>query len=149
MAEALRAADFARVGALLSENWERQQQLDPEMRTEEMARLEAAMAGAGVLGGKAAGAGAGGTMVFLTGDDRRPAVAAALAGGARVLPLAWGRARGRAAWRPPCRARCPRRRPGGGRARARHPLRLCRALLPVSQRGQRARPEPAVLFDLP
>ena len=89
MAEALRAADFARVGALLSENWERQQQLDPGMRTEEMARLEAAMSGAGVLGGKAAGAGAGGTMFFLTGDDPRPAVAASRAAGATVLPMAW------------------------------------------------------------
>ena len=91
MAEALRAADFARVGALLSENWERQQQLDPGMRTEEMARLEAAMSGAGVLGGKAAGAGAGGTMFFLTGDDPRPAVAASRAAGATVLPMAWAR----------------------------------------------------------
>ncbi len=91
MADALRAADVVRVGALLSENWERQQQLDPGMRTEEMARLEAAMAGAGVLGGKAAGAGAGGTMFFLTGEDPRPAAAAARAVGATVLPMAWAR----------------------------------------------------------
>ena len=91
MAEALRAADAARVGALLSENWERQQALDPSMRTDEMARLEAAMQEAGALGGKAAGSGAGGTMFFLTREDSRPAVAAARAAGATVLPMAWAR----------------------------------------------------------
>lgn len=91
MAEALRAADPARVGALLSENWERQRALDAAMRTDEMARLEAAMQEAGALGGKAAGAGAGGTMFFLTRDDPRPAVAAARAARATVLPMAWAR----------------------------------------------------------
>jgi len=97
MAEALRAADAARVGAMLSENWTRQQELDPGMRTEEMARLEAAMAGAGVLGGKAAGSGAGGTMFFLTADDPRPAAAAARAAGATLLPMVWA-AEGVRAW---------------------------------------------------
>ncbi len=91
MAEALRAGDAARVGALLSENWKHQQALDPAMRTPEMARLERAMAAAGVLGGKAAGAGAGGSMFFLAGDDPRPAVAAAMANGATVLPVLWAR----------------------------------------------------------
>ena len=97
MAEALRAADFSRVGAILSDNWARQQELDPGMRTEEMARLEAAMAGAGALGGKAAGAGAGGTMFFLTRDDPRPAATAAQAAGATLLPMAWA-AEGVRAW---------------------------------------------------
>ena len=87
----MRAADPARVGALLSQNWERQQALDPGMRTDEMARLETAMQEAGALGGKAAGSGAGGTMFFLTRDDPRPAVAAARAAGATVLPMAWAR----------------------------------------------------------
>src|SRR5947209_2669391 len=59
MAEALRVADLGRVGALLSENWRHQQALDPGMRTDEMARLEQAVAAAGVLGGKSAGSGAG------------------------------------------------------------------------------------------
>ena len=97
MAEALRAADAARVGAMLSENWTRQQELDPGMRTEEMARLEAAMAGAGVLGGKAAGSGAGGTMFFLTRDDPRSATVAARTAGATLLPMAWA-AEGVRAW---------------------------------------------------
>jgi D-glycero-alpha-D-manno-heptose-7-phosphate kinase len=91
MAEALRAADLARVAALLSENWRHQQALDPGMRTTEMARLEAAAAQAGALGGKAAGAGAGGCMFFLMPGDTH-AIATAVAGavpGATVLPCSW------------------------------------------------------------
>jgi D-glycero-alpha-D-manno-heptose-7-phosphate kinase len=91
MAEALRAADLARVAGLLSENWKHQQALDPEMCTPEMARLERALAGAGALGGKAAGAGAGGAMFFITRDDPGPAIAAAREVGATVLPVRWAR----------------------------------------------------------
>ncbi len=97
MAEALRAADVARVGALLTENWRHQQALDAGMCTPDMARLERALAGAGALGGKAAGAGAGGAMFFVTGDDPAPAVAAARAAGATVLPVRWAHA-GVRAW---------------------------------------------------
>lgn len=89
MAEALRAADLARVAALLAENWRYQRALDAEMCTPEMARLERALAGAGALGGKAAGAGAGGSMFFLTGDDARPVVTAARETGATLLPVRW------------------------------------------------------------
>ena len=89
MAEALRAADHGRVALLLSENWRHQQALDSEMRTPEMARLECALHDAGVLGGKAAGSGAGGSMFFITGDDPGPAIAAARAVGATVLPTRW------------------------------------------------------------
>ncbi len=89
MAEALRAGDVGRVATLLSDNWQRQQQLDPGMCTPEMARLERALRGAGALGGKAAGAGAGGSMFFVTGDDPAPAAAAARAAGATVLPVRW------------------------------------------------------------
>lgn len=89
MAEALRAADLARVASLLSENWRHQQALDPEMCTPEMARLEQAVLEAGALGGKAAGAGAGGSMFFVTGDPPGPAIAAARAAGATVLPVRW------------------------------------------------------------
>lgn len=97
MAEALRAADLSRVGGLLADNWTQQVALDPAMRTPEMARLERALAAVGVLGGKAAGAGAGGSMFFLTGDDPAPAVAAAREAGATVLPLRWAPA-GVRAW---------------------------------------------------
>jgi len=89
MAEALRAADLARVGALLSENWKHQQALDPGMRTDEMEQLEAAAAKAGTLGGKAAGAGAGGSMFFVMRGAARDAAATVSAVGAKVLPLAW------------------------------------------------------------
>ncbi len=89
MAEALRSADLARVGALLSENWRQQCALDPGMRTAEMTRLEAAVASAGVLGGKAAGAGAGGAMFFLARDDPATVAAAARAAGADVFPVTW------------------------------------------------------------
>lgn len=91
MAEALRCADLARVGGLLRDNWTRQVALDPAMRTAEMARLERAMADAGVLGGKAAGAGAGGCMFFVIGGERGPAEEAARAAGAGVLPVSWSR----------------------------------------------------------
>jgi D-glycero-alpha-D-manno-heptose-7-phosphate kinase len=89
MAEALRAADVGRVGGLLAENWRHQQALAAEMCTPEMARLERALAGARVLGGKAAGAGAGGAMFFVTRDDPAPALAAARETGATVLPVRW------------------------------------------------------------
>ena len=97
MVEALRDADLARVGALLSENWKHQRALDPGMRTPEMARLEEAVAAAGALGGKAAGAGAGGSMFFVMKGEARAAAAAAERAGATVLPLAWSR-EGMRAW---------------------------------------------------
>jgi D-glycero-alpha-D-manno-heptose-7-phosphate kinase len=88
MAEALRAADLARVGALLAANWRHQQALDPEMRTPAMAAIEQAVQGAGMLGGKAAGAGAGGCMFFLVRDPAAGGAAAQAAGGT-LLPVGW------------------------------------------------------------
>ena len=89
MADALQAASLARIGALLAENWQQQQRLAPGMCTEEMARVEAAVMGAGGIGGKAAGAGAGGTMFFIVPGDPAAAKAAAAAAGATILPTAW------------------------------------------------------------
>ena len=88
-AEALRAGDAVRLGALLSENWRHQQALDPGMRTPEMARLEHAMRDAGALGGKAAGSGAGGSMFFLAPADPTPLEEAAHGLGMRLLPVRW------------------------------------------------------------
>jgi D-glycero-alpha-D-manno-heptose-7-phosphate kinase len=96
MAEALRGGDLAGVGRILSQNWERQLDLDAGMRTPAMARLEQALAGAGCLGGKAAGAGAGGSMFFVAGDDVGQAAAAAREAGATVLPVTWAPEGGRA-----------------------------------------------------
>jgi D-glycero-alpha-D-manno-heptose-7-phosphate kinase len=89
MAAALAAADSARVGELLSENWAHQQALDPRMRTEEMARLERSVTDAGALGGKAAGSGAGGCMFFLGPDDPGPMIEAARNCGVQLLPVRW------------------------------------------------------------
>ena len=97
MAEALRSADLARVGSLLSENWKQQQALDPGMRTAEMARLEQAAAAAGAIGGKAAGAGAGGSMFFIMKGSARDAAPALSSAGATVLPLNWSH-EGMRAW---------------------------------------------------
>ncbi len=92
MADALAAADLARTAALLDENWRRQQALDAGMCTPAMARLEAAMRAAGALGGKAAGAGAGGSMFFIAGSGRGGAEHAAREAGAAVLPFRWASA---------------------------------------------------------
>ena len=89
MREALVAADLAGVAALLSENWRRQQALDPVMCTPEMATLERAMSAAGALGGKAAGAGAGGCMFFIMGGKADAGLAAAREAGATVLEAGW------------------------------------------------------------
>ncbi|HSE52345.1 MAG TPA: hypothetical protein VLB00_09145 [Gemmatimonadales bacterium] len=88
MSDAFIAQDLERIGRLLSENWMLQQRLDPAMRTAEMAALESTMEEAGVLGCKAAGAGAGGSMFFLV---KEPVIGASAAheAGARVLPVAW------------------------------------------------------------
>ena len=89
MAEALRAADLARVGVLLDENWTHQQALAAEMQTAEMRQLERAMRDVKVLGGKAAGAGAGGSMFFLAREEGRAAPDAARQAGATILPVRW------------------------------------------------------------
>jgi len=89
MTEALLDGDLSGVGKWLSANWRHQQALDPGMRTDLMARLEAAMLEVGVLGGKAAGAGAGGSMFFLLDGPRARAEEAARAAGATVLPFTW------------------------------------------------------------
>lgn len=89
MAEALHAADLARVGALLDQNWTHQQALAAEMQTAEMHRLERAMRQVKVLGGKAAGAGAGGSMFFLAREEGRTAPDAARQAGATILPVRW------------------------------------------------------------
>ena len=91
MADAMTRADLAAVARLLSANWQEQQKLDRGMCTPEMARLEAAMFAAGATGGKAAGAGAGGSMFFVVPGDVIPAVAAARQSGAAVLPVVWAR----------------------------------------------------------
>ncbi|MGH7560780.1 MAG: hypothetical protein ACRENB_07155, partial [Gemmatimonadales bacterium] len=88
MAEALSHGDLAGVARLLTENWGHQQRLDRGMATDTMKRLEEAMRHAGAMGGKAAGAGAGGSMFFLASDPIA-AASAARGVGARVLDFTW------------------------------------------------------------
>jgi D-glycero-alpha-D-manno-heptose-7-phosphate kinase len=97
MTEALREANLGKVGALLAENWKRQLQLDPAMRTSEMGKLEQTMAGVQVIGGKAAGAGAGGCMFFLAKGSAAGPMDAARNAGATVLPVSWA-SEGARAW---------------------------------------------------
>jgi len=99
MREALVRGALADVGAVLSENWRCQQALADGMQTSVMARLEEVAAGAGAIGAKACGAGAGGCLVFLarTGAEADVAHAVEAAGGT-VLPFTFD-ARGVVAWR--------------------------------------------------
>lgn len=89
MAEALGRGHLSEIGRLLTVNWCHQRALDPGMSTPLMSQLDETMAGLGALGGKAAGAGAGGTMFFLVPDDPAGAAAAARALGVTILPLTW------------------------------------------------------------
>jgi D-glycero-alpha-D-manno-heptose-7-phosphate kinase len=92
MADALKAGDLGRVGALFDLNWRHQQILDPGMCTPLMARIGHAMHEAGALGGKAAGSGAGGSMFFLGPDDTATAAETARALGGTLLPVHWASA---------------------------------------------------------
>lgn len=87
MVEALADGKSDQIGALLSENWAHQCALDSQMQTPAMVRLEHAMRQAGALGGKAAGAGAGGCMFFLAGRNPAKAAEAARQAGAQILPV--------------------------------------------------------------
>jgi D-glycero-alpha-D-manno-heptose-7-phosphate kinase len=89
MVEALRGGDLGAVGTLLDANWLHQQTLDPGMCTPVMDRLTRAMRAAGVVGGKAAGSGAGGSMFFLGPDNPSPAFTAARELGMTILPVRW------------------------------------------------------------
>lgn len=89
MRDALRAADLSRIAQVLDENWRHQQALDAAMCTPTMAALESAARAAGAVGGKAAGAGAGGSMFFLAPGRSEEVATAARAAGATVLPLSW------------------------------------------------------------
>jgi D-glycero-alpha-D-manno-heptose-7-phosphate kinase len=89
MGEALRAADLARVAELLNQNWREQLRLDPAMCTDGMAQIDSVVRAAGAIGGKAAGAGTGGSMFYVVPGDTAPAIAAVQALGVTVLPTRW------------------------------------------------------------
>jgi D-glycero-alpha-D-manno-heptose-7-phosphate kinase len=74
---------------LLDANWHLQQALDTGMRTARMAELEAAVRRAGAIGGKAAGAGAGGSMFFVAPGRADAVTEAARSVGAQPLAFSW------------------------------------------------------------
>jgi D-glycero-alpha-D-manno-heptose-7-phosphate kinase len=91
MRTALREGCLEEVARILARNWQLQQQLDPAMRTAEMAALESAVTRSGAIGGKAAGSGAGGGMFCLAPGRRREVEAAAREAGASILTVEWAR----------------------------------------------------------
>jgi len=70
MREAVVAEDLGRVGEVLRINWESQKQLYAEMTTPKIEALMGAARRAGLLGGKACGAGGGGCIALLCEPDR-------------------------------------------------------------------------------
>lgn len=74
MRDAVVAEDLGRVGEVLEFNWENQKRLYPEMTTPKIEALFAAARRAGLLGGKACGAGGGGCIALLCEPDREHVV---------------------------------------------------------------------------
>lgn len=70
MREAILAEDLARVGEVLDRNWENQKRLYDEITTPKIDVLFEIAREAGLLGGKACGAGGGGCIVLLCEPDR-------------------------------------------------------------------------------
>ncbi len=86
LAAALDAADLPETGRLMSREWSLRRRLAPGVSTPEIEDLLERGAAAGAWGGKACGAGGGGSIALLCPPEHRASVAAALeAGGARVL----------------------------------------------------------------
>jgi D-glycero-alpha-D-manno-heptose-7-phosphate kinase len=78
LAKALVAGDWKEVARLVDANWLEQQRLHESIATDGTRAAEAAARRAGVWGMKAAGAGAGGCMVFIGPPERREAIAEAV-----------------------------------------------------------------------
>lgn len=70
MKAAFQAEDLLEVGRVLDFNWENQKLLYPEMTTAKIEALFTVARPAGVLGGKACGAGGGGCILLLCEPDR-------------------------------------------------------------------------------
>jgi D-glycero-alpha-D-manno-heptose-7-phosphate kinase len=86
MRRALERGDWEDVGRHVGDEWENRKGLAPGVTTPAIDAMLAAARGAGAWSGKVCGAGGGGCLICLGPPDRKPAIAAALAGsGARVL----------------------------------------------------------------
>jgi D-glycero-alpha-D-manno-heptose-7-phosphate kinase len=83
---AIEAGDWEAVGGLLAAEWSARRELAPEVSTPELERMLALCRELGAWGGKACGAGGGGSLAVLVPPARREAVERALVGsGARLL----------------------------------------------------------------
>lgn len=76
MRDAIAAEDLRRVGDVLDFNWENQKALYDEMTTPKIEALLSVARSAGLLGGKACGAGGGGCIALLCEPDREHVVRA-------------------------------------------------------------------------
>lgn len=74
------AADWRSLAEVMNEHWRHQQRLDATIATERTRAVERAVRTAGAWGVKAAGAGAGGTLIVMAPPDRRADVVDAAAG---------------------------------------------------------------------
>ena len=84
--QALLTGDVDAVGEILEDNWRCQRDLHPSVTNSEIDALCETAHRAGALGGKALGAGGGGCLLFLAGEDAEYGVRQALIdGGARAL----------------------------------------------------------------
>lgn len=88
MPERLLGGDIDGFARLLTENWECQKALYNSVTNPQIDALFDVATGAGALGGKACGAGGGGCLYFVAGEDRRGELVAALReSGAREIPF--------------------------------------------------------------
>jgi D-glycero-alpha-D-manno-heptose-7-phosphate kinase len=78
LAPVLAAGDFPRVGALMSREWSYRRQLAEGISTPVLEKLLQIAATHGAWGGKACGAGGGGSLAILCPPERRSDIAAAL-----------------------------------------------------------------------
>lgn len=78
LAPALEAGDFPRVGKLMSREWSYRRQLAEGISTPVLERLLQVASAHGAWGGKACGAGGGGSLAILCPPERRSAIAAEL-----------------------------------------------------------------------
>ena len=87
MPAALESADWPRVGELVGLEWQARRGLAPEVSTPKLEELLELAVGAGAWGGKACGAGGGGSLAVLVAPERRAAVESTWrAAGAELLP---------------------------------------------------------------
>jgi D-glycero-alpha-D-manno-heptose-7-phosphate kinase len=87
MVSALERGALDELGALVAEHWEHQRALHPRITTPEIEAVLRGAREAGAIGGKALGASGGGCVLVIAPDGGEPAVRAAVARLARLVPF--------------------------------------------------------------